>query len=112
MTGWLPSTARRPRSSTRSCSLSTPPLGARGERGTVRAQRDGVAADLTELVPMVAALVAPMRRYVQQIVGDEAVAELVVAFAMGVTREELADRYGVSLSSVKPLPNGSNVRRR
>jgi transcriptional regulator with XRE-family HTH domain len=45
-------------------------------------------------------------------VGDEAVAELVAAFAMGVTREELADRYGVSLSSVKPLLNGSNVRRR
>lgn len=66
----------------------------------------------TELVPMVAALVAPMRRYVQQIVGDEAVAELVAAFAMGITREELADRYGVSLSTVKPLLNGSNVRRR
>jgi hypothetical protein len=44
--------------------------------------------------------------------GDEAVAELVAAFVAGTTREELADHYGVSLSSVKRLLRGARVRRR
>jgi DNA-directed RNA polymerase specialized sigma24 family protein len=44
--------------------------------------------------------------------GDEAVAELVAAFVAGTTREELADHYGVSLSSVKRLLRGVRVRRR
>ena len=44
--------------------------------------------------------------------GDEAVAELVAAFVAGATREGLAARYHVSLSSVKRLLRASGTRRR
>jgi hypothetical protein len=43
--------------------------------------------------------------------GEETVAELVAAFVAGATREVLADRYGVSLSSVKRLLRASGTRR-
>ena len=44
--------------------------------------------------------------------GDEAVAELMAAFVAGATREVLAERYGVSLSSVKRCRNcAGSVRR-
>jgi hypothetical protein len=43
--------------------------------------------------------------------GDAAVADLVAEFVAGTTRQNLADQYGVSVSSVKRLIRGSGARR-
>jgi hypothetical protein len=43
--------------------------------------------------------------------GDAVVAQLVAAFVAGTTRQQLVDRYGVSLSSVKRLIRDSGALR-
>jgi hypothetical protein len=77
----------------------------------VRAVMDGKVAQVasSEQAATYSVRIAPQP--VRARLGDEAVAELVAAFVAGTTCQELSDRYGVSLSSVKRLLRGSGTRR-
>jgi hypothetical protein len=66
-------------------------------------------ADVTSVERTATCSARSAREPVRLRLGDAVVAELVAKFAAGTTRQELADRYGVSLSSVKRLLRGSGA---